>query len=287
MKGICYQPEAAGGLHLKQTLDCGQAFRWKPLDEQGHIWEGIAGRHYIKIQQEPDCIRFYCTEEEFHRVWRPYFDLDADYGAKRESLRKLSPVLEAPIAYAPGIRLLRQDPFEAMCAFILSQNCNIPRIKGMIQRLCQICGEVIERKPDYDGTDQVLFAFPKAEALARQTPESLAPVKAGFRTGYLLSSARMVASGEVNLAEIGSGSLNFSRAALQTIRGVGPKVAECILLYGFHRLEAFPLDVWMKRAMDTLFPGKTPAFFGSDAGLAQQYLFHYSRMHPELFQAAV
>lgn len=282
MTGIHYQPEAAGGLQLGETLDCGQAFRWQPLDNQGLAWEGIAGRHYIKIRQESDCLRFFCTEEEFRQIWRPYFDLDADYGAMKENLRKLDPILETAIAYAPGIRLLRQDPFEAMCAFILSSNCNIPRIKGMIQRLCQICGEPIGR--NFDGTE--LFAFPTADTLARQTPESLAPVRAGFRTGYLLNAARMVSSGQVNLAEIHSGSLNFSRAALQTIRGVGPKVAECILLYGFHRLEAFPMDVWMKRAMDTLFPGKTPEFFGADAGLAQQYLFHYSRMHPELFQPA-
>ena len=113
--------------------------------------------------------------------------------------------------------------------------------------------------------------------------EDLAPLRCGFRARYVLDAARRVAGGELPLDEVAVLPLPEAREALRTIDGVGPKVAECALLYGMHRLDAFPLDVWMRRAMQTLFPGKSPDFFGPFAGIAQQYVFHYSRLHPELF----
>ena len=115
-------------------------------------------------------------------------------------------------------------------------------------------------------------------------PEDLQPLRCGFRAPYILSAARLVADGTVDLPAIGSLPLPEAREQLMRIKGVGPKVAECALLYGMHRLDAFPMDVWIKRAMSTLFPGKKPEDFGPYAGIAQQYLFHYSRMHPELFR---
>lgn len=303
LEPIRLNPQALGGLRLRETLDCGQAFRWRQLDgceaaqdSSSEYWTGTAGSNTLTLRQAPDGLYFYCSREDFQRVWRPYFDLDTDYGAKKQALRKIDPVLRDAIDYAPGIRLLRQEPFETMCAFILSQNCNIPRIKGMIQRLCALCGTPITGEAGaYGGAESPLsagipgggirqYAFPTAEALARQTPESLAPVRAGFRGKYLLSAACMVADGKIDLEEIRRGSVEFGREQLQSIHGIGPKVAECTLLFGFHKLEAFPIDVWMRRVMDILFPGKTPEIFGADAGLAQQYLFHYSRMHPEMFR---
>ena len=178
-------------------------------------------------------------------------------------------------AFAPGIRILRQEPWEALCSFIISQNNHIPRIKGIIERLCQRLGAEIP------GT--AWHAFPTAERLAACSLEDLAPLRAGFRAKYLLDAARKVASGQVDLARVAAAPVEEGRRELQTIFGVGPKVAECALLYGFHKTECFPLDVWMKRAMATLLPGRRPEEFGENAGLAQQYLFHYSRMHPELF----
>ena len=145
----------------------------------------------------------------------------------------------------------------------------------MIARLCETLGE-----PLTGGTD---FDFPTPEKLAGCSPEDLTPIRAGFRTRYLLDAAQRVAGGDVDLAACQTLPLPEARQMLQQIRGVGPKVAECVLLYGCHRLQAFPLDVWMLRAMEAWFPGQTAADFGPYAGVAQQLIFHYSRMHPDCF----
>lgn len=187
----------------------------------------------------------------------------------------MSPVLQEAAQYASGIRILRQDPWEALCSFILSQNNHIPRIRGMIARLCETLGDPLDTGTDFD--------FPTPEKLAGCSPDDLAPIRAGFRTRYLLDAAQRVARGEVDLTACQTLPLPEARQMLQQIHGVGPKVAECILLYGCHRLEAFPLDVWMLRAMETWFPGQSAADFGPYAGVAQQLIFHYSRMHPTYF----
>lgn len=270
MQSTLYSAQTSGGLQLRETLDCGQAFRWQELpQEDGFIvFEGVAMGKHLKIRQENENIRFFCSEEEFQSIWFSYFDLGTDYAAKKNTLSKISPALMDSISYAPGIRLLKQEPFETMCSFILSQNCNIPRIKGMISRLCQLCGEPIGGG---------FYSFPTPAQLAAQSAQSLEPVRAGFRTGYLLDAAEKVAGGMVDFDKIQNSSLEEGREILQTVRGIGPKVSECILLFGFHKLAAFPMDVWMKRAMSTLFPGESPGLFGEDAGLAQQYIFHYFR----------
>ena len=142
-----------------------------------------------------------------------------------------------------------------------------------MQRLCENFGEKIEGG----------YAFPTAEKMARLTPDNLAPLRAGFRNRYLVDAAQKVASGEVDLEKCRDCDYDEARAELMKITGVGVKVADCTLLFGLHRIEAFPVDVWMKRAMEKLFPDMKPDDFGAYAGIAQQYIFHYSRMHPELF----
>ena len=266
-----------GFFDLAQTLDCGQAFRWKELAPQGEmiLWEGAAFGKVLRLGQQGKKVWFFCPEEEFEQVWRPYFDLDEDYEKKRRALSRMSPALQEAAAFAPGIRILRQEPWEALCSFIISQNNHIPRIKGIIQRLCGLLGKPIPGTEWYD--------FPTPEVMASCQVEDLAPLRAGFRAKYLVDAARKVASGEVDLQKVANSPVDVGREELRKIFGVGPKVAECALLYGFHKTECFPMDVWMKRAMATLLPGKRPEDFGQNAGLAQQYLFHYSRLHPELF----
>ena len=263
---------------LAQTLDCGQAFRWRELPSEGDVtlWEGAAFGKVLRLGQEGDRVWFFCGEEDAAQVWRSYFDLEEDYEAKRLALSRMSPALAEAAAFAPGIRILRQEPWEALCSFIISQNNHIPRIKGIIDRLCGLLGEPIS------GTGW--NAFPTPERLAACTPEDLAPLRAGFRAKYLVDAARKVVSRQVDLDLVARSPVEAGRQELQKIFGVGPKVAECALLYGFHKTECFPLDVWMKRAMATLLPGRKPEEFGENAGLAQQYLFHYSRLHPELFE---
>ena len=215
------------------------------------------------------------TEEDFEKIWKNYLDLDLDYGKIRKDISKIHPVLKDAAKYAPGIRILQQEPYEALCTFIISQNNNIKRIKGIVERLCESFGEQL---PDGE------YTFPKAEVIAQLTEEDLSPLRAGFRNKYIIDGAKKVASGEVNLDICKTLPYEEARAELMKIKGVGVKVADCTLLFGMHRIEAFPVDVWMRRAMEKLFPDMTAEDFGQYAGIAQQYIFHYSRMNPSLFE---
>ena len=262
-------------LNLRETLECGQCFRWNSLPApEGEIrYHGVAFQKELTVVQRKNEVTFHCTEEEFVRYWRVYFDLDTNYMEIHRDLCGVSPVLSEAAAYAPGIHILRQEPWEALCSFILSQNNNIPRIKGLVDRLCRQFGQVLPGGA---------YAFPGPQVLAPLDVSDLAPVRAGFRAKYILDAAKCISNGTVDLMKIMEAPIACGRQELQKIYGVGPKVAECALLYGFHKTEGFPMDVWMRRAMQKLLPGRSPEEFGKNAGLAQQFLFHYSRMHPEL-----
>lgn len=259
-------------LDLAQTLDCGQSFRW--TEREDGSFSGIAFGKCVTVRLEENTLYIEnAAKADFENIWYDYFDLSLDYGKIREEISKIHPVLCEAAKYAPGIRILRQEPYEALCTFIISQNNNIKRIKGIVQRLCESFGEKI------DGG----YAFPTAEKMSHLSPDDLAPLRAGFRNRYLVDAAKKVASGEVDLEKCRNCDYDEARAELMKITGVGVKVADCTLLFGLHRIEAFPVDVWMKRAMEKLFPNMKPDDFGEYAGIAQQYIFHYSRMHPELF----
>lgn len=260
-------------LDLEQTLDCGQSFRWEKQNDGS--FSGVAFGKYVNISLDGTDMVIKNAAPEDEKIWREYFDLELDYGKIRGDISKLHPVLEEAARYAPGIRILRQEPYEALCTFIISQNNNIKRIKGIVARLCESFGDEI---------DEGVYTFPIAERLAELTPDDLAPLRAGFRNRYIIDSAKKVASGEVDLELCKTADYEAARAELMKITGVGVKVADCTLLFGMHRVEAFPVDVWMKRAMEKLFPGMSANDFGEYAGIAQQYIFHYSRMHPELFE---
>lgn len=257
---------------LKETFDCGQCFRWEQKDNK---FEGIAFGKRLSLYMDGDTLIIENTNlSEFESVWFNYFDFGLDYEEVKKDLSRVHPLMPETFKYGKGIRILHQEPWETLCSFIISQNNNIPRIKGIISRLCENFGEKIEGG----------YTFPSSDTLARLSEEDLSPLRCGFRAKYIIDASRKVASGEVSIKELESLPIQDARALLQSIKGVGPKVAECVLLYGFHRLEAFPLDVWMKRVMHTYFPDKSPDMFGNFAGIAQQYLFHYSRMHPEDFK---
>lgn len=262
-------------LDLGETLDCGQSFRWK--DNGDGSFTGVAYEKLVTVStQNGDLHIENTTEQDFEKIWRNYFDLDLDYDSIRESIGKIHPVLKEASSYAPGIRILQQEPWEALCTFIISQNNNIKRIKGIVDRLCTTFGNKIG--------DTDFYTFPKPEILAELTPDDLAPLRAGFRNKYIIDASRKVASGEVDLEKCRNVPYDEARAELCKIKGVGNKVADCTLLFGMHRIEAFPIDVWMRRAMEKLFPNMTGEDFGDYAGIAQQYIFHYARMHPELFE---
>lgn len=261
-------------LDLEQTLDCGQSFRWKKQNDGS--FKGVAYNKSVSMNMQGDTLYIdNATEEDFEKIWKNYLDLDLDYGKIRKDISKIHPVLKDAAKYAPGIRILQQEPYEALCTFIISQNNNIKRIKGIVERLCESFGEQL---PDGE------YTFPKAEVIAQLTEEDLSPLRAGFRNKYIIDGAKKVASGEVNLDICKTLPYEEARAELMKIKGVGVKVADCTLLFGMHRIEAFPVDVWMRRAMEKLFPDMTAEDFGKYAGIAQQYIFHYSRMNPSLFE---
>lgn len=266
-------------LNLSETLCCGQCFRWKA--EENGVFSGVVRGRAFKARMENDRLIIEGAAESDRGKWIDYFDLGLDYGAVRRKLSEIHPTLAEAARYAPGIRILNQEPFEALISFIISQNNNIKRIAGIVERLCAYFGKPIGESGI--GSDGVSYAFPTAERLASLEPEDLAPIRAGFRHLYIIDAARKVADGTIDLEALRALPYDEAKAALMTITGVGVKVADCVLLYGLHRLQGFPLDVWMKRAVEALFPDMELSAFGEYAGIAQQYIFHYSRMHPELF----
>ncbi len=261
----CFCVPRPSAFDLGLSLDCGQAFRWTVQD---NIWQGVAFGRFLRIEQTDTELIFHdCTREEYENVWKKYFDLELDYEKIINSYDDIH--LRTAVQEFCGIRILCQEPWETLCSFIISQNNNIPRIKGIIERLCNSFGEGEDGKK----------SFPEPHILAKLTVDDLAPLRAGFRAKYIIDAANKVSNGEVDFEKIRQNSIEFGREELQKIKGVGAKVAECTLLYGFHKLEAFPVDVWVKRIMAEMYPEGLPKCANGTQGIAQQYLFHWRRMN--------
>lgn len=245
-------------LELDDVLDTGQAFRWQKTGENSYF--GYSLDHPLEISGGSGKFLLKNTsEKDFLEVWAPYFDLDADYS----SLRKLyssDATLKAACEFSRGIRLLRQDSWEALVCFIFSSNNNIARIKGIVARLAEHYGH-----------------FPTAAELKQEDPDSLGYLRAGFRAKYVLDAAEKVSSGEVDLDSVKKMDYEAAKAELMKIKGVGPKVADCVLLSGMYMTEAFPTDVWIKRVMAEYYKDGFPEEFHKTRGIAQLYLFNYIR----------
>ncbi len=261
----CTEISGLKNFSLKDTLDCGQAFRWK---EENGLWHCIADGKYVYAKQlNSDSFRLYgTTEDEFYSFWFPYFDLSRDYGKISAELSR-DPVIGKAIELYGGIRVLRQPKWETLCSFIISQNNNIPRIKGIIERLCENFGKKTEHG----------YTFPQPEKLAVLSPEDLACIRSGFRAKYIIDAAKKTVDGTVNFDLIDSLPTDAAERELMKITGVGPKVADCTLLFAFGKIDAFPKDVWIKRAMEKLFGGELPECAKPYAGIAQQFIFQYAR----------
>ncbi len=261
----------AVGFDLKKTFECGQCFRFDSVGDG--VFEGVAHGRLLKLSQTDNVIEIYgCDKDSFEKVFYTFFDLERDY-SKIDLALQNDKVLKDIIPFSTGIRILKQQPFEALLSFIISASNNIPRIKKIIGLLCENFGEPFES----DG--KTYYAFPTAQALARLDINQLAVIRAGFRDKYILDCAKKVASGQIDLDAVSKMSYADACKTLMTINGVGQKVADCALLYGFGFLESFPKDVWIKRILQTLYNTDTSDgldFFGYD-GIAQQYLFYYAR----------
>ncbi|WP_394960416.1 DNA-3-methyladenine glycosylase family protein [Candidatus Allofournierella merdavium] len=258
--------EETGGLDLDATLRCGQTFLWRPLEGGG--WAGTAAGRAVTARMEGKALVLEGADEADRAFWERYFALDLDYPALLGRFCAGSKRLAACVEHSPGIRVLRQPFFETLCCFIISQNNNIPRITAITGRLCEGLGA-----PLGGG----LHAFPAPEVLAALRPEDLAFLRAGWRAEYLIDAARWVALGLVSEAALTSLPDAEARALLMTVKGVGPKVADCVLLYSLSRWSVVPMDVWMKRAMARLFPRGAPVCCRPYQGIAQQFIFDYAR----------
>ena len=252
-------------LNLALTLDCGQAFRWE--EQENGSWSGAAFGKFLNIKKDSDGSFVLETSiDDFNNVWQNYFDLDRDYAAICDKLKE-DKLLSSTIDDYYGIRILNQEPWEALVSFVISQQNNIKRIKAIIKRLCNTYGEEI---------CVGWHAFPSAEVLSELSAEDFEALGAGYRGKYIKKLADDVASGKINLDEIKNMSLEDAKAALLDIYGVGIKVANCALLFGFQFIECFPVDVWMKRVLE-FYPNGLPECFKGYEGIAQQYLFHWAR----------
>ena len=264
--------EYRGTLDLQKTLFCGQCFHWRKVGPDTYC--GVIGEYlYTAIQQPDKTVCFYfqngCREDIID-----LFDLKRDYSVLCRRFSK-NALLKEAVQAGEGLRLMHIAPWEALCSFILSQNNNITRITGLVHNLCKLYGKHIESD---------FYAFPTPERLAALTVEDLAPIKAGFRARYLIDAAKKVTSGQVDLASLATHRDAFVRKKLMQIHGVGPKVADCVLLFGFQRIRTVPMDVWMKRVLQAGFGGKWPRCSARAEGIAQQFLFDFARQNPIFFK---
>ncbi|MBE6549997.1 MAG: DNA-3-methyladenine glycosylase 2 family protein [Ruminococcaceae bacterium] len=281
---------------ISQIFDCGQSFRFDEVKESGHEKEfsGVAFGRFVSFAQDGDTLYIYGADErEFHTLWKRYLGLDIDYGAIRRDIAKHCPstVMRDAMETGRGIRILRQDPFETVVSFIVSQNNNIPRIKKIIENLSRECGEPIEVSEEMEkhvsGVSS-LCAFPTAEAINSIGKEGLFELRTGFRAGYIADAIERIIDGRLDLEALKKCESNEQvMQDLCTVRGIGPKVASCISLFGLERYSSFPIDVWIKRVMQKYFPDVPEKFdpkeyFGAYAGIAQQYLFYYERYQQKM-----
>lgn len=258
---------SASELDIKKTFECGQCFRWN-ADDEG-VYTGLAMGRPARVWQQEGAV--YLRSAADKKMWRQYFDMDRDYDKISRSFSG-SKYLDRCVEYGRGIRILRQEPWETLCSFIISQCNNIARIKGIVERLCAMFGDEIE----FEG--ELYYSFPSAQRIALLELSELAPLRCGYRAPYIISAARSLENGDIRLEELIDASAQQAQSALMALAGVGAKVANCVVLFGLYHLEAFPIDVWIKRALERHFPpGFDPKSLGEYAGLAQQYIFYYAR----------
>ena len=272
---------------LKDIFECGQCFRWNK--EENGSYTGIWKENIVNIKKEGQDYVFtgICKNQNLEEEIYHYFDLDRNYEQIKKELSKKDKYMKTSIAYGKGIRILNQDLWETIISFIISANNNIPRIKGIVERLSKTYGNKIE----WNGKEY--YTFPTPMQLKDVTVEEYRQLGLGFRDIRLYETTKMVLEGKVDLQELKNNPNTIAvREKLLTLSGVGPKVADCILLFSdLKRLEVFPIDVWVRRVMNDLYIQNEDESkvskkqiekiarnkFGNLAGLAQQYLFYWRR----------
>ena len=261
-------------LDIRKIAESGQCFRLNEISDCD--WQLVAFGHVLNIREiEPYTYEFDCKEAEMAQLWYHYFDWGTDYDDMMKHIPKEDLFVREAVKFGKGMRILRQDPWEMLVSFIISQRKNISGIKKCIESLSLQFGEKIDNRE--------IFSFPTPEALAAAPEDSLCKCSLGYRLPYVRKAAQMVASGELNLkglAALSPEALPDTEllSCLMSVPGVGPKVAQCVMLFGFHRLDAFPVDVWIDRVIRGNYNGRFPIEeYAGFSGVVQQYIFYYAR----------
>ncbi len=289
MKEQQYILEKPKTFNLKDIFECGQCFRWNEQDDGSYT--GIWKENVVNVKKEGEDYIFtgICKSGNLEEEIKEYFDFNRDYEKLKKKLSKIDDYMKESIKYGKGIRILNQDLWETIISFIISANNNIPRIKGIIERLSEKYGKKIECR------GKKYYTFPTPEELKDVTVEEYRKLGLGFRDIRLYETTKMILERKVDLKELEENSNTIEvREKLLTLSGVGPKVADCILLFStLKRFEVFPIDVWVRRVMNDLYIKNEDETkvnkkqiekmaqdkFGNLAGLAQQYLFNYRKFH--------
>lgn len=285
MKEQTYILKNAESFEPRHIFECGQCFRWNKENDDSYT--GIFGRNVLNVKKEENNIIFTgISNESLEKVCKDYFDLGTNYENIKEKLSKIDKHLANSIKYGQGIRILNQDLWETIISFIISANNNIPRIKGIIEKISKEYGDKIE----WNGKNY--YTFPSIEQLSIATVEDLRTLGLGFRDKRIYETTKMFLNKEITLEELkNEENTEKLKEKLLTLQGVGPKVADCIMLFSLKRYEVFPIDVWVRRVMNDLYIHNeneekvskkelqklAKEKYSDLAGLAQQYLFYWKR----------
>lgn len=277
-----YIVEDVGSFVPEHVFECGQCFRWNQDGDGAYV--GVFGNNVVRVKKDGNsvCFRGVC-EGNIAEVCQEYFDLNTDYDYIKNTLSNVDEYLKQSISYGHGIRILKQDLWETLISFIISANNNIPRIKMIIERICRKYGKKIEFE------NREYYTFPRPEELKNATVQDFRDLGLGFRDSRVYETVQKVLSNKINLKELEEEqNVQDLRNKLLEIPGVGPKVADCIMLFALKKYEVFPIDVWVRRVISELYFDKNeqkPQIiqkfakekYGNLAGLAQQYLFFWRR----------
>lgn len=268
----------------KDIFECGQCFRWN--EEPDGSYTGIFGHNVLNVKEEKNIVITGICNGDIEDICKNYFDLDRNYEEIKETLSLIDDNMKESIKYGEGIRILNQDLWEMIISFIISANNNIPRIKGIIERMSAKYGQEIKfRGKSY-------YTFPTIDELSQASVKELKDLGLGFRDRYVYETTKKIKEGKINLENLKQEPTNEVRKQLLTLTGVGPKVADCIMLFStLKRFDVFPVDVWVRRVMNDLYIHNEDETkvnkkqiqeiardkFGALEGIAQQYLFYWKR----------
>jgi N-glycosylase/DNA lyase len=264
---------------LRHIFDCGQSFRWNEQKDGSFI--GVASGRVVRMSKSCNHVYIKGGAMEDRDFWSEYLDLDRNYGEIKSKLSENDDILKEAMGHGEGIRILNQEPFEIVVSFIISANNRIPMIKKAVENISRNYG----RKLEFEGKEY--YSFPAPEMLVDATVDELEECGCGFRAPYIIETTKEIASGNVDLYKIKAMDTDEAHRSLKNLKGIGPKVADCILLFSMGKHDAFPVDVWVKRVMQYFYLAPDVSLkkirdygrdkFGSLAGFAQQYLFYYAR----------